>query len=107
MSVANELLLLLLRLEVAAGDDACEKFMAGKISVRGPGSGRYASSYTDPAIGSVVVGLLEQLLRGEVTPILDVDSYYRNGKRWPIGMQLVNGKLIDVWPPGTTVNYNK
>jgi hypothetical protein len=69
-----------------------------------PGSGRYASSYTDPAIGSVVVGLLEQLLSGEVTPILDVDSYYRNEKRWPIGMQLVNGKLIDAWPPGTTVN---
>ncbi len=84
MSFANELLRLLLRLEVAAGGNACEKFMAGKMSVRGQGSGRYVSSYTDPAIGSVVVGLLEQLLSGEVTPILDVDSYYRNGKRWPM-----------------------
>lgn len=81
-----------------AGEGAVGKFLGGKV--RGTQfSGQYLLGIHDQEAGrQVICELLDQLQRGTVIPLCDVDSYYAAGKRWPVGMQIVNGRLVDVWP---------
>ena len=97
-------------LEQVAGERAVQKFLGGKI--RGtPFSGQYLCGIAGIAAGRRVIGDLLDLLRlGRTIPLCDVDSYYAAGKRWPLGMCVQDGQLVDVWPasvpqkPSTTHN---
>ncbi|MDE0854493.1 MAG: hypothetical protein OSA97_08715 [Nevskia sp.] len=75
-----------------------QKFLGGKL--RHPRfGGRYLTGITGIPEGRAVIGdLLRQLRRGETIPLCDIDSYYAAGKRWPLGMAVWQGKLVDVWP---------
>ncbi len=88
----------LLWLERTAGPRAVQKFLGGKL--RHPRfGGRYLTGITGIPEGRAVIGdLLRQLRRGETIPLCDIDSYYAAGKRWPLGMAVWQGKLVDVWP---------
>lgn len=85
-----------------------QKFLGGKIRDT-QFSGQYLCGIAGPAEGRRVIGALLDLLRqGHTVPLCDVDSYYAAGKRWPLGMAVWDGRLIDVWPsaipPITTTN---
>lgn len=70
--------------------------MDGKVA--GPGQGQYMAALCDmPRYREFVCGLLDALQAGRVVSVCDVDSYYRHGKIWPVGMQIRNGQLMDVW----------
>lgn len=85
-------------LEQAAGERAVQKFLGGKI--RGTRfSGQYLCGIADSTEGRRVIGALLDLLRqGHAVPLCDVDSYYAAGKRWPLGMAVRDGRLVDIWP---------
>lgn len=85
-------------LEQAAGAKAVQKFLGGKI--RHPRfGGRYLCGISAEAGGrQVIADLLGDLRRGRVIPLCDVDSYYAANRRWPLGMTLRDGQLVDVWP---------
>ncbi len=89
-------------LEKTAGARAVQKFLGGKI--RGTRfSGQYLCGITDQAAGrQLICELLDLLRQGKTIPLCDVDSYYAAGKRWPQGMAVHAGKLVDVWPPPRT-----
>jgi hypothetical protein len=84
-------------LERAAGAAAVWKFLGGKI--RGTSfSGQYLLGIADFSAGRQIIHQLLELLReGQVITLCDVDSYYRAGKHWPLGMCLIDGQLLDVW----------
>jgi hypothetical protein len=84
-------------LERAAGPAAVQKFLGAKV--RGtPFSGRYVLGIASIPSGRRFICMLLQLLReGREIPLCDVASYHRAGKRWPLGMRLVDGWLADVW----------
>lgn len=84
-------------LERAAGASAVQKFMGGKV--RGTGfSGQYVCGIAHTRKGrELVAALLVLLRRGQMAPLSDVDSYYAVDKRWPVGMRIVGGRLVDVW----------
>ncbi len=86
-------------LEQTAGPRAVQKFLGGKI--RGTQfSGQYLTGMADfPEGRKVICELLELLQQGHGIPLCDVDSYYAAGKRWPLGMALREGRLVDIWPP--------
>ncbi|GAC1643239.1 MAG: hypothetical protein NVS9B11_12530 [Candidatus Dormibacteraceae bacterium] len=88
----------LLWLEQTAGTRALHKFLGGKL--RHPRfGGRYLIGITDFAEGrKVIADLLKLLRQGKTIPLCDVDSYYAAGKRWPLGMAIRMGGLIDIWP---------
>ncbi|HZR34083.1 MAG TPA: hypothetical protein VFA75_01825 [Nevskia sp.] len=85
-------------LEQAAGPRAVQKFLGGKA--RHPlFSGRYLCGIHDCGPGRrLIADLLDQLRRGKTIPLCDVDSYYAAGKRWPLGMAVRDGQLVDIWP---------
>lgn len=85
------------RLEQAAGPVAVQKFMGGKV--RGTQfSGRYLIGLTDLAAGrELIAELLEMLQQGQTIPLCNVATYYSHGKRWPLGMAIYEGRLVDVW----------
>ncbi len=87
----------LLWLEQTAGPRAVQKFLGGKI--RGTQfSGQYVIGVADQAGGrEVICELLELVKQGHGIPLCDVDSYYAHGKRWPLGMSIHGGRLVDVW----------
>lgn len=95
-------------LEQAAGAGAVQKFLGGKLRGR-RFSGLYLCGISNSRIGrQAIAGLLDQLRQGQTIPLCDVDSYYAAGKRWPLGMALLDGQLVDVWPssiPPTTPRY--
>jgi hypothetical protein len=84
-------------LESAVGSRGLQKFLGGKVGVRGRLSGRYASSYFGDEEMQVLIGLVDMLKRQEIAPICDVDSYYAAGKIWPCGMRIEGNRLIDCW----------
>ncbi len=86
-------------LEQVAGPRAVQKFLGGKI--RGtPFSGQYLIGITGVAAGrQLICELLDLLRRGQTIPLCDVDSYYAHGKRWPLGMAIYDGRLVDVYLP--------
>jgi len=85
-------------LESAVGSRGVQKFLGGKIDVRGRFGGHYASAYTgDEEMQTLLIGLVDMLKRQEVAPICDVDSYYAAGKIWPRGMRIEGNQLIDYW----------
>lgn len=87
----------LLWLEQVAGGRAVQKFLGGKI--RGtPFSGQYLCGIVGIVAGRRVIGDLLDLLRLGRTPLCDINSYYAAGKRWPLGMRVQDGQLIDVLP---------
>ena len=96
-------------LEQAAGPGAVQKFLGGKI--RGTRfSGQYLIGLTGMAAGrELICELLDLLRQGQTIPLCDVDSYYAHGKRWPLGMAVYNGRLVDVYLPDkpSTTNSNK
>ena len=88
-------------LEQAAGSQAVQKFLGGKI--RGTQfSGRHLCGIFDGVAGRQIISDLLALLRdGHAVPLCDVDSYYAAGRRWPLGMAVRDGHLVDVWPSFT------
>jgi hypothetical protein len=85
-------------LESAIGSRGVQKFLGGKIDVRGLFGGHYASAYTgDVEMQTLLIGLIDMLKRQEIAPICDVDSYYAAGKIWPRGMRIEGNRLIDCW----------
>jgi hypothetical protein len=84
-------------LESAVGSRGLQKFLGGKVDVRGRLGGRYASSYRGDEEMQVLIGLVDMLKRQEIAPICDVDSYYAAGKIWPCGMRIEGNRLIDCW----------
>ena len=85
-------------LERTAGPQAVQKFLGGKT--RGTQfSGQYLCGIADGAAGRRVISDLLDLLRdGHAVPLCDVDSYYAASRRWPLGMAVRDGQLVDVWP---------
>jgi hypothetical protein len=94
-------------LEQAAGPRAVQKFLGGKVH-HPRFSGQYLCGINDSAAGrKVIAELLDQLRLGQIIPLCDVDTYYAAGKRWPLGMAVRDGRLVDVWPvanPSTTTS---
>ncbi len=85
-------------LEQAAGPRAVQKFLGGKVRHLGF-SGRYLCGINDSVAGRrVIADLLDRLRRGQTIPLCDVQSYYAAGRRWPLGMAVRHGQLVDVWP---------
>lgn len=85
-------------LERAAGPRAVQKCLSGTQF-----SGQYLTGIADMREGRRIIGELLDLLRqGHAIPLCDVDSYYAAGKRWPQGMAVRDGHLIDVWPSATS-----
>jgi hypothetical protein len=85
-------------LESTVGSRGLQKFLGGKIDVRGRFGGHYASAYTDDEeMQTLLIGLVDILKRQEIAPICDVDSYYAAGKIWPCGMRIEGNRLIDCW----------
>ena len=86
-------------LERAAGAAAVNKFLGGKVLGTAFG-GRYLIGICDSRAGRRLICRLLVLLRaGYVIPLCDVDRYYAAGKRWPLGMAVRNGRLVDIWTP--------
>jgi hypothetical protein len=85
-------------LESVVGSRGLQKFLGGKIDVRGRFGGHYPSAYTgDEEMQTLLIGLVDILKREEIAPICDVDSYYAAGKTWPRGMRIEGNRLIDCW----------
>jgi hypothetical protein len=85
-------------LESAVGSRGLQKFLGGKIDVRGRFGGHYASAYTgDEEMQTLLISLVDMLKRREIAPLCDVDSYYAAGKTWPRGMRIEGNHLIDCW----------
>lgn len=85
-------------LKSLAGEGAGRKFMGAKIDVP-----QYSGMYIDGILPFVegyrfLIELLDQLKDGLSIPLIDVNSYYAHGKRWPAGMSLEGNQLVDVWP---------
>ena len=85
-------------LESAVGSRGLQKFLGGKIDVRGRFGGHYESAYTgDEEMQTLLIGLVDMLKSQEIAPLCDVDSYYTAGKTWPRGMRIEGSHLIDCW----------
>ena len=83
-------------LQAVAGQDAAWKFVGGKLHGY-PYGGLYVDSLLTQSDGiDVVCGLLDDLLRGELIRVVSLGAYYRNGRRIPAGMRLMNARLVDV-----------
>ena len=94
-------------LEVTAGIRAVHKFMDGKVGGAGY-SGQYVMGICDSESGRhLICHLLDELKDGKVIALCDIDSYYSAGGRRPVGMQLLEGKLVDVWAEDPEGAYAK
>lgn len=83
-------------LESVAGEVAAWRFVGGKLHGH-PYGGLYVDSVLMQHDGNdVICGLLEDLLRGSLIRVVSIAAYYRNGRRIPAGMRLVDGQLVDV-----------
>lgn len=51
----------------------------------------------DPSADSLMIKLLDDLKAGAAIHLYDIKSYHANNQRWPKGMQVVSGKVVDVW----------
>lgn len=88
-----------------AGEDAVRRFLSGKL--RGsPDGGLYVRQALDRESGrSIVCRLLDELLQGQVVPVIAPSAGLVRGVYRPGGMQLLGHVLVDVTdrsdsPPG-------
>ena len=79
-----------------AGEDAVHRFLSGKLRAS-PDGGLYVRQALDRESGrSTVYRLLDQLLQGQVVPVISPAAGLVRSRYRPGGMQLLGRLLVDV-----------